>query len=312
MSAARAWLSHLEMGGATESITVMEACDAYVAKIRALKGDKPADDLEDRYRRWVKPDPIQKLEITKLTRDIVNRFRRRLVDAPVKVGKSGDTRARSKDTVNRDMAAVRAALNQPLQDGIAISDFAWRVPLAAFKNVTNRRETYLDRDQRRRFIFRGARFGPIHLRPVLVAAPTGRPRLLGGCRLRSTIWHPENWGGKAVPTGKFKVPPDIAEFFRRSAGDRRGNEPLVARTNGLAWNKDAWKDPLKSTANKAGLPAGTVAYSLRHSVISDLVHGGLDLLTVAQISGTSVTMIEKHYAHLRGDVAAVALAKLVL
>jgi hypothetical protein len=47
-------------------------------------------------------------------------------------------------------------------------------------------------------------------------------------------------------------------------------------------------------------------------VISDLVHDGLDLLTVAQISGTSVVMIERHYGHLRGDVAAGALARLVL
>lgn len=82
--------------------------------------------------------------------------------------------------------------------------------------------------------------------------------------------------------------------------------------NGIAWNKDAWKDPLKLAAQKAGLPAETVAYSLRHSVITDLVHGGLDLLTVAQISGTSIAMTEKYYGHLRGDVAAVALAKLVL
>ena len=43
---------------------------------------------------------------------------------------------------------------------------------------------------------------------------------------------------------------------------------------------------------------------MRHSVISDLVHDGLDLLTVAQISGTSVAMIERHYGHLRGEVAA--------
>jgi integrase len=111
---------------------------------------------------------------------------------------------------------------------------------------------------------------------------------------------------------KFKVPVEIANFFQKSAGARAGHEPLIARANGLAWNKDAWKYPLKAAAQKAGLPAETVAYSLRHSVITDLMHGGLDLLTVAQISGTSVTMIEKHYGHLRGDVAAIALAKLVL
>jgi site-specific recombinase XerD len=62
----------------------------------------------------------------------------------------------------------------------------------------------------------------------------------------------------------------------------------------------------------AKLPEGTTAYTLRHSVISDLVHDGLDLLTVAQISGTSVAMIERHYGHLRSEVAVTALARLAM
>ena len=47
-------------------------------------------------------------------------------------------------------------------------------------------------------------------------------------------------------------------------------------------------------------------------MISDLVHEGLDLLTVARIPGTSVVMIERHYGHLHGEVAATALARLAL
>jgi hypothetical protein len=42
------------------------------------------------------------------------------------------------------------------------------------------------------------------------------------------------------------------------------------------------------------------------------VTSGLDLLTVAQVSGTSVAMIEAHYGHLRQEHAANALAKLAL
>lgn len=53
-------------------------------------------------------------------------------------------------------------------------------------------------------------------------------------------------------------------------------------------------------------------YSLRHCVISELVHGGLELLTVAQISGTSVAMFEKHYGHLRTDLTVSSLAGLTL
>ena len=56
---------------------------------------------------------------------------------------------------------------------------------------------------------------------------------------------------------------------------------LLARADGKAWNKDAWKGPVKEAVVAAKLPEGTTAYTLRHSVISDLVHDGLDLLTVA-------------------------------
>ena len=84
------------------------------------------------------------------------------------------------------------------------------------------------------------------------------------------------------------------------------------QADGRAWNKDAWKHPIKDAARAASLPASVTAYTLRHSTITDLVVGGLDLLTVAQISGTSVRMIERHYGHLRADRAAAALAALAL
>jgi site-specific recombinase XerD len=103
-----------------------------------------------------------------------------------------------------------------------------------------------------------------------------------------------------------------AEFFEAASKDKLPTAPLLSRADGKAWNKDSWKWPVKATVEVAKLPAGTTAYTLRHSVISDLVHDGLDLLTVAQISGTSVVMIERHYGHLRSEVAAVALARLAL
>lgn len=56
---------------------------------------------------------------------------------------------------------------------------------------------------------------------------------------------------------------------------------------------DAWKHPIKHAAATNKLPDGFSAYTLRHSVITDLVRGGLPVLTVAQLAGTSVAMIER-------------------
>jgi len=117
---------------------------------------------------------------------------------------------------------------------------------------------------------------------------------------------------KAGKDRKIKLPPATAELFVESAAGKPPTAPLLSRADGKAWDKDAWKGPVKEAARAADLPPETTAYTLRHSTITDLVHAGLDLLTVAQISGTSVAMIEKHYGHLRSDVAAQALAKLAL
>ena len=70
--------------------------------------------------------------------------------------------------------------------------------------------------------------------------------------------------------------------------------------------------PIAKAVREAKLPQNATAYTLRHSTITDLVTGGLPLLTVAQISGTSAEMIEKHYGHLIRDAAVEALASLAL
>jgi integrase len=64
--------------------------------------------------------------------------------------------------------------------------------------------------------------------------------------------------------------------------------------------------------NAAGLPSGASAYTLRHSVITDLVRAGVPILTVAQLADTSVAMIERHYGHLVQGDAEKALAALAL
>jgi integrase len=118
--------------------------------------------------------------------------------------------------------------------------------------------------------------------------------------------------GRLALRRQASLPDVTAELFEVAAKGKPPSAPLLFRADGKVWNKDAWRWPIKEAAKDAGLPAGATAYTLRHSVISDLVHDGLDLLTVAQISGTSVAMIERHYAHLRSDVAAEAQARLVL
>ena len=106
------------------------------------------------------------------------------------------------------------------------------------------------------------------------------------------------------------MPEVIADFFAEQVRGKLPAASIFARSSGEAWNKDAWKHPIKEAVNKTGLPSAASAYTLRHSVITDLIRARLPILTVAQLSGTSVAMIEKHYGHLVRDDAEEALSKL--
>jgi site-specific recombinase XerD len=102
------------------------------------------------------------------------------------------------------------------------------------------------------------------------------------------------------------------KLFKEQAKGKLPAVPLIAYDDGSHWHKERWKQPIKKAAKAAELPVGVCAYTLRHSVITDMLVGGMDSLTVARIAGTSLAMIEKHYGHLLHDHAAKAMAGLGL
>ena len=102
----------------------------------------------------------------------------------------------------------------------------------------------------------------------------------------------------------------LEKFLVTHCASKEPTDPIFCRQNGAIWSKETWKKPIKDAVFKARLNPKTTAYTLRHSTITDLVTSGLPILTIAQISGTSVEMIEKHYGHLRNDAALTALEQL--
>lgn len=314
---ADAWFRHLGMGGSSKAMTVKSACEQYVDHVRDRRGDVPADDIAGRFTRWIYGTALARVELPKLTRPRLESWRKSLASTPAKVSRDGRkvplTRPRSPSSVNRDMTALRAALNHAYDGGAVVTDLAWRVALRPIKNADGRRDAYLDRDQRRALIdnaaadlahfLRGLSLLP--LRPGALAALTvaNFDKRLGVLTVGKD---------KAGRDRRIKLPASTAAFFAAQAKGKTPAAPLLARADGVAWNKDSWKGPIKEAAAAADLPTATTAYALRHSTITDLVTGGLDLMTVATLSGTSVAMVERHYAHLRSDRAAAALETLTL
>jgi integrase len=305
---AREWFDHLSGGGSRKSLTVRDVCERYAT------GNKEA---AGRFARSVYSDPIAKIEVSKLTKEQVREWRKRLEATPALVsrpkGKKSVTRTRAPATINRDMVPLRAALNLALDHGDAINDQAWRVALRPIKKADGRRNHYLDRNQRRALLERlpddARAFAHglclLPLRPGALAALTA-----GDFDLRRNelvIGRDKTGEGR-----KILVQGETADVLHAQVRGKLPGAPLFARWDGAAWKAYMWKDPIKEAAQAAGLSADVVAYTLRHSTITDLVQSGLDLLTVAQVSGTSVAMIEKHYGHLQRAKAAAALATLAL
>lgn len=312
---AEVWFKHLDLGGSTDVITVKTACENYVKHIRKKHGNEKADEVQARFKRWVYDEKLANIELPKLTRKHIDSWRNKLAETPVVVdpyAKSPRTRPRSASTLNRDMTALRAALNLAHDDGDVTSDVAWRVALRPVKGVVQRRDIYLDRQQRRALIAKAQPDLAAFLRglSVLPLRP-GALAALSVSNLDTRLAVLTIGKDKAGKDRKIPLPPKTAQFLAAQVGDRLPEAPLFARADGKRWTKDAWKGPIKEAAIAAELPNETTAYTLRHSAITDLVPT-LDLLTVAQISGTSVAMIERHYGHLRGERAKTALAGLVL
>ena len=309
---AEAWCDQVE-GGAVRSEkieTVADACNAYLR-------EKPGKIAEGVFRRQVNSDPIALIRIDKLRRRHLRDWRKRLEETPALISRSSEgdkrTKVRSASTVNRDMVPLRAALGRVLSPGTPNTEAAWQEALKPQKGAGRRRELYLDRDERRRLVEAvDDEVSPfVRALCLLPLRPGALASLLASSFEKRT---------RTLTVGKDKhgrprqitVPPAIASFLTEQTSGRLPGAPLFTRADGRAWNKDSWKHPIKAGVHTANLPAGAAAYTLRHSVITDLIRDGLPVLTVAQISGTSIAMIEQHYGHLIRDDAEQALARLAI
>jgi len=70
---------------------------------------------------------------------------------------------------------------------------------------------------------------------------------------------------------------------------------LLTKDKGSKWGASNQTRPMKAAVIAAKLPSDTVFYSLRHYHISKALVSGMPIQAVAENTGTSVRMIEKHY-----------------
>ncbi len=328
---ARSWFKHINEGGTPEAKTLEDACNHYVEHLQRTKSEKAAGDAKARFQGYVLNDrKFATTELSKLTPAIIGEWRKRIEEMPKVKGIRGRNRSeqiakandlksaakRSASTINRDITPFRAALNLAHKDEWVSRDSAWRNKLKPIPTADKKRELYIDIEQRRTIVdqaspeikdfIKGLCILP--LRPGALAALRAKDF---DKRLNQLMVNHDKTGSR-----RLTLPPETAEFIKGLVGNKIGNTYIFSSADGKAWNKDKWKTPIREAVLAAcsikNVPTNVTAYTFRHSIITDLVHQGLDLLSVAQLAGTSVRMIEQHYGHLRATVALPALAALSL
>ena len=285
--------------------TVRDACLQYASdKLEAQK----------RLERTVYHSDIADIPLSKLRKRHLLDWRTNLQNKTCNTkeqGVTGREKMLAPSTLNRELVPLRAALHKVLPIGTPNTEAAWQEALKPIKNADRQRTLYLDQQQRMLLLsnanseieplLRSLCYLPLRVGTVaklLVMDFDARTSEL-------TIGKDKNGQSR-----KIIVPETTAKFLVTHCASKEPTDPIFCRQNGAIWSKETWKKPIKDAVCKARLNPKTTAYTLRHSTITDLVTSGLPILTIAQISGTSVEMIEKHYGHLRNDAALTALEQL--
>jgi integrase len=292
---AREWFKGRTAGpkGKAGPITVEQACESYVDFLRDHR--KTADDTDGRLRKHVIPR-IGKIAVADLTQDDVEKVQRAMVRRDPE---DPDVERRSKDTANRVMTMLKAALSHARQKHKkAIPkevEAEWR-DVKQFRDVGRSRQVHLDEAQSLRLInvcegaFRNL---------VAAALYTGAraPDELAKRRVRDfnadartlTIIDGKTGDREIFLTAK------AIKFFKNITDGRAPDALLLPRDDGKAWGKSHQARPMKEAVHKAKLPKGCTLYSLRHTYASQQLKKGCDIKSLAENMGTSVRMIEKHY-----------------
>ena len=287
---ARDWFRSLGVG-AKSGYTVKDAIEDY-AKHRGIKNSsESARDARQRLTKHAVPT-LGHVRLTKLTLRQVTDWR----DSLVRVSDDDEDARKSKDGANRLLAYLKAALNLAYKKDIIGTDKAWR-RVEAFKNVGAARKVFLNdaqikrlfdkttggfRDLSRSLLLTGMRPGiePAHILVEQLDAKAGTLEL-----------HKSKTGPRTVYLSN-----EALAHLKSLAKGKHPKACLHTKDDGTPWGKSHQQRPMKEAVKAAKLPAATTLYALRHTYISRALLAGVNAQVVAENCGTSVRMIEEHYA----------------
>jgi len=279
--------------------TVLDACEDY---LNALDGRKPTYIPRKIINAVITP-ALGAVSVEKLTRARIEQWLKQTAETPRRKPRNGlkadDAEAlrRRKDSANRYLTILRAALTRAMADGkIACSELAWR-SVKPFVQVDQRRTRFMSDDEARKIVEKcGPDFG------LLV-----RAALFSGCRYgelarllisdfdaeSGTLFVSHSKSGKPR---QVYLDPEATQFVAAVSDKRRRNE-FIFTDDGKQWKKDSAKGLMETACKAAGIEPLTF-HELRHSAASRWARQGLSLAEIAQQLGHADIRMTQRYAHL--------------
>jgi integrase len=290
--------------------TVETLIELYLADLRARKGDQAAHEAGLTLARHFlpafrgrRPADLVDSDIRTWRNELVNNVRSK--DGPKRGNKGRDMPLaegsvevvqlrRAQDSANRILNVVRALLNYGHRTGLIASDLAWR-QVKPFRAVGSARKVILTDDEAQRLLdSSGPGLRELNAMGLWTGARWGE---LANARVRDFDPDSRTLGlnGKTGPR-TIHLPTDAVLLLRRLAAGKKPTDYLLIPLNGHRWTENLHRLPFKKAVAKAGLDQQVTFYSLRHSYISRALKHLVPVKALADHTGTSIAMIERHYA----------------
>lgn len=296
--AAEDWCASLGAAAVRRAVrgSVKEALEAYLADLKRHGRADAAKVALSQFKLAVYADPLAALELEGATKDDFLEWRDRL------------TKGRKPRSLNRLVRAVVAGLNRALELGHVGSPAAWRLkPLADDVEDDGGTAVFLSPGQRKALI---AAAGP-HMAAFLrgLELTGARPKELASALVAAYDGESLRLAHRKGRPAKLRVRHVVLSaegvaFFDEQTKDKLPKAPIFTEDGSRTWERHAWAEQFRAARDKVNedargkerIPAEASTYSFRHARISELlqVHG-IDPLTVAAQTGTSLAMIEKAY-----------------
>jgi integrase len=295
---AEEWLAQLA-GSSVRTVTrgtVKDALETYLADLKRHGRPDAARVALGQYTVSIYATTLAQLQLEDATKEDFLDWRDRLLPT------------RQPRSVNRHARAVVAGLNRAIELGHVGNPAAWKLrPLADDTESEGETAVFLSAEQRQALkdaagTHTGAFFRGLELtgaRPGELATATAGDYDGETLRLAHRKGRPPKLRVRHVV-----LSPAGVVFFNEQTADKLARAPIFTENGSTPWTRHSWAKQFRAAADavneeargNARIPLEASAYSFRHARISELLQVyGIDPLTVAAQTGTSLRMIELAY-----------------